>query len=67
MSTSASDSGHFQGNSSTAMLADLEYIHRSGGTPDALWLASHYPHEPQAARDGVLAKFQATLSQEPQT
>lgn len=61
-STSAGDSGHFHGNSSTAMLADLSYIHRSGGTPDASWLANHYPNEPQAARDEALTKFQATLS-----
>lgn len=62
MNTSASDAGHFHGSASTAMLADLEYIHRSGGTPDASWLARHYPHEPQAARDEALAKFQATGS-----
>lgn len=60
-STAAADSGHFHGHSSTAMLDDLSYIHRSGGTPDASWLAQHYPSEPQASRDEALAKFQATL------
>lgn len=60
--TSAADSGHFHGNSTTAMRADLRYIHDSGGTPDAAWLASHYPNEPQAARDEALVEFRAALT-----
>ena len=57
--TSAADSGHFHGHSATAMRADLRYIHESGGTPDAAWLASHYPFETQAARDRALSEFWA--------